>query len=127
MELMTPGMSLISKKIVDGVKDKEKTVENFWLEEFGFHKDEINDCYTQNRLIIPMAMVKTLTEDMGECLKFLAENNFSFTVDPMSVNTDPIISNHYTIHKFFETVTDDRFNRNYIETKMKKHKEKILQ
>ena len=124
--MFTHGMSLISQKVTSTLK-LENCNEIYFLEEIGFTKDEINSVYKKNKLVIPFQMASTFSEDMAEPIKYIADNNFFFTDDPMNTKNDPIISNHYAIFRFFEAISDDRFNINHITKKLQKIKEKSLQ
>lgn len=123
-----PGMVFISKRVTDEQKDKNnKAPELFFLEEWGFTYDEINDVYQKNKLIIPKTLAQVLTEDMKDIIDVIVENDFFFISDPMQSQQKCLISNHYSIFDFFESIAPDLFDKKKIQKKLDKIKNEAIQ
>lgn len=123
-----PGMCFISKRLIDEQKDRNnKTPEMFFLEEWGFTYDEVNDLYQKNKLIIPKSLAQVLTEDMKDIIEVIVENDFFFVTDPMQTQNKLLISNHYSIFDFFESISAETIDRKKIQSKLDKIKTEAVQ
>lgn len=124
-----PGMVFISKRITDEQKDKDiKSPELFFLEEWGFTYDEVNDVFQKNKLILPKTLAQVLTEDMKDIIDVIVDNDFFFISDPMNDHSSKyLISNHYSIFDFFESISAEIIDKNKIQKKLDKTKNEAIQ